>query len=167
MQSTVAPPSQRVRGFPQRWVQFWTQLTVVAERTESLYDESLFNMTLVPWLKHLSASRMRVWRQMATMAVFAVTSSLNDLAAAALTRADTITRQLKDKKLAKGAAGLKKELDTISAHMDSIYSLTDEMFNGSAYSRTASRSAAQRQHCISFVLLLLIRLVVPVHCFFR
>ena len=131
-----------MRGFPARWVQFWTQLTVVAERTECLYDESLFNMTLVPWLKHLSGSRMRVWRQMATMAVFAVTSSLNELAAAALARTDTITRQLKDKKIAKGAAGLKKELDTISAHMDSIYALTDDMFNGSAAARGRTTHSA-------------------------
>ncbi len=133
-QSSIAPPSARIKTFPRRWVDFWKQFVRVAESNNALYDDHLFENVVVAWLQHISAAKLRVWREMGTMASFALVSALNDCSVALIERSDVIEQQLADKKIGKSAAALTKEQTTISDHLDVITRINEALFTGSASS---------------------------------
>jgi hypothetical protein len=97
--SSLEPPLSRVRGYAERWADFWTKLTAEAHRSGALYDGMLFDLVLLPWLETCASSRMRAWRQTATVAAFAIMAQLNEIAVETLQRERVIEAQQQDKKI--------------------------------------------------------------------
>ena len=98
----MAPPFDRVRGFPNRWVLFWNKLVIVAasEPFLALYDDTLMDR-VVEWLDSVSRSPVRSWRKTATVAAFAVMDSLIEVTHTLNKRIQVVEAQMADKRLAK------------------------------------------------------------------
>jgi hypothetical protein len=154
----------RVKQFNERWVQFWQKFAQLAESEGVLYDETLFETIVVPWLQHISSSPLRIWRQMGTMAAFALTSTLNELTATLLQREQVINSQLEDKKIGKGAGALKKEVETIGAHLAIIQDNVDSLFAGSAERLLAGSSLDLSLCCVFLTPLFLLLVLSSFQC---
>ena len=102
MQSSVAPPSERLKSFAARWVTFWSKFAHTAEATGALYDEALLESVVLPWLTAISGAKLRVWRRMATLAAFALVDAGNEISVRLRARIETIETQMADPKLKKG-----------------------------------------------------------------
>ena len=101
MQSSVAPPSDRLKNFQLRWVEFWSKLVSVSDAAGSLYDESFMESLVVPWLQSIAGGKVRVWRRMATLAAFACMDALTDISKRLRARVEVLEKQMQDKKIAK------------------------------------------------------------------
>lgn len=101
MQSSVPPPSTRVKNFQTRWVEFWSKLVSVADAAGSLYDESFMESLVVPWLQSIAGGKVREWRRMATVAAFACVDTLTETSKRLRARVEVLEKQMQDKKIAK------------------------------------------------------------------
>lgn len=101
-QSSVAPPSDRIKSFGGRWVSFWAKLVHTAEATGALYDETLLESVVLPWIVAISAAKLRVWRRMGSLAAFSMIDSLTEISARLQDRLATLDTQIADPKLTRG-----------------------------------------------------------------
>lgn len=96
---------------------------------------------ILRWLQSCAASPIRIWRQTATLAAFAIIEQINTIALTLEERVIVLERQSKDKQLKKAkAAELRQDLETANMQIDTVKDLLKTGFDTSENTHTHTQS---------------------------
>jgi len=147
-QSTLDAPINRIKTFGPRWNEFWSSLIKEAESSKALYDETLIEEWLSPWLKALSSSVVRVWRRTATAAAFSIVHTLNQYMKEMQERMEVLEKQLESKTLKKGKShGLDEQLAELQERYDVIVKQVQDLHAGVFVHRFRDVDESIRHFC--------------------